>query len=278
MRDSEVEIARRAFLAAKREPSYLSSDVLEAMDATYPPKPPVAPLGTQPYTAGDRRAVEMLNVLTKLGPSKRLLDLGAGEAMLSLSLQKSGHRLFAIDTKNNFDRRAWQSGVQCQVMNAAQLTFPDNFFDLVFSIDAFEHVEDPQAALHQSIRVVRPGGYIYLDFGPLFNSAQGLHSHRVIHVPYRQYLFSRDVLHQFAASRNRGRIHYQHVNQWSLFRFRTLFQDVLDQVECTRYTENLDTRFVDLIQKYPSCFRCQVDDFDELIAARIFAVLQKKFA
>src|SRR5581483_3885780 len=43
-------------------------------------------------------------------------------------------------------------------VDAAKLPFPDGSFDVVISLAAFEHFEDPEAAIKECARVTAPGG------------------------------------------------------------------------------------------------------------------------
>lgn len=45
------------------------------------------------------------------------------------------------------------------------LTYPDEFFDLVHCVNALDHTKDVQKALNEMKRVCKPGGYIYLRHG-----------------------------------------------------------------------------------------------------------------
>lgn len=42
------------------------------------------------------------------------------------------------------------------------LTYPDNFFDIVHCVNALDHTTNPLKAIKEMYRVVKPGGYIYL--------------------------------------------------------------------------------------------------------------------
>ena len=45
--------------------------------------------------------------------------------------------------------------------SAEQMPFADDEFDLVVSLDVLEHVANPLAVLKESLRVMKPGGYLY---------------------------------------------------------------------------------------------------------------------
>lgn len=45
---------------------------------------------------------------------------------------------------------------------------PDRDFDLVFSIQTLEHIEDYESAMDDLVRAVRPGGHLYIDT-PVFH-------------------------------------------------------------------------------------------------------------
>jgi SAM-dependent methyltransferase len=62
-------------------------------------------------------------------------------------------------------------------MNSLDLEFPDNHFDGVFSFSVFEHISDPDKALHEVKRVLKPGGVLYLDLH-LFTAIYGDHDPR----------------------------------------------------------------------------------------------------
>jgi ubiquinone/menaquinone biosynthesis C-methylase UbiE len=52
-----------------------------------------------------------------------------------------------------------------ETQDAKALTYADNSFDLVYSISVLEHIYDGfLKAVEEMIRVVKPGGYIYISF------------------------------------------------------------------------------------------------------------------
>lgn len=49
------------------------------------------------------------------------------------------------------------------VCSATDLTFPDTAFDTVVSTEVLEHVPDPQRAMNEMRRVLKPGGHLILS-------------------------------------------------------------------------------------------------------------------
>jgi SAM-dependent methyltransferase len=60
------------------------------------------------------------------------------------------------------------------LMNAAQLSFPDDAFDFIFSSLVFEHIDDVPAAVAEVNRVLRPEGTAWINIH-LFPSLSGGH-------------------------------------------------------------------------------------------------------
>ena len=51
----------------------------------------------------------------------------------------------------------------------------DNSFDVIFSKDVFEHIEEPKNIMDEMFRVLKPGGECIVGFGPLWYSPFGDH-------------------------------------------------------------------------------------------------------
>ena len=49
------------------------------------------------------------------------------------------------------------------VMDATQMTFPDNSFDVVIAISVMEHVSNPELFLSEVYRVLKKGGYLIIQ-------------------------------------------------------------------------------------------------------------------
>lgn len=72
--------------------------------------------------------------------------------------------------------------------DAQDIFFRDDWFDIVFSLNAFEHIPDPAKALREAIRVTRPGGMVYLRFDPVWTADSGSHFLHHIGAPWAHLL------------------------------------------------------------------------------------------
>ena len=105
-------------------------------------------------------------------PFSRALNLGTGEGDYdSMIAQYCGH-LTACDI-NEEDvayARALNSGLpklEYAVEDALNLSFPDNTFDLITSVDVIEHVGKPERMVEEVSRVLKPGGVALITFPSL---------------------------------------------------------------------------------------------------------------
>ena len=156
------------------------------------------------------------------------------------------------------------------------LAFENDSFDVVFSYDSFEHFSDPASVLSEIYRVTKPGGCIYLEFGPLFLSPMGLHAYRQITVPYCQHLFSEQTLVDFLAEENLEPLDFTHCNGWSLVQFRNLFDSYSNKLTKEIYLETANYDHLKLIENYAPIMKSKTDYFENLIADSIKVLFRKK--
>lgn len=96
---------------------------------------------------------------------KKVLEIGTGQGAESQRLIESGAEYYGIDlTEESIHRVKTRLDLfglpyrQLQVMNAENLAFPDECFDLVFSHGVIHHSPRIDAIVAQIRRVLKPGG------------------------------------------------------------------------------------------------------------------------
>ena len=65
---------------------------------------------------------------------------------------------------------------------AQSICYQENYFDYVFSCNAFHHISRFSDALREIYRVLKPGGIVLSIFGPIWSAPDGCH---LENVPYR---------------------------------------------------------------------------------------------
>jgi SAM-dependent methyltransferase len=105
-------------------------------------------------------------ILRQMGDiqGKRLLDLGCGAGENSVYFAKKGAHCVATDYSPGMVEVALQLAdrygveIEGRTANAMALEFPDNTFDLVYASNLLHHIPDPETALKEMHRVLKPGG------------------------------------------------------------------------------------------------------------------------
>jgi phosphatidylethanolamine/phosphatidyl-N-methylethanolamine N-methyltransferase len=116
------------------------------------------------FSRGRRSAVDAAE---RIGG--RILEVGVGTG-LSLDHYARSNRIVGIDISEPMLDKARERVKRLQLdnveaialMDAEQLTFPDASFDVVVAQYVVTAVPDPERALDEFVRVVRPGGEIIL--------------------------------------------------------------------------------------------------------------------
>jgi ubiquinone/menaquinone biosynthesis C-methylase UbiE len=104
-------------------------------------------------------------------PGAMILDIGSGTGGFAVGCRQLGYRAFGVEpdrigagarvTSIEIAARRLSSNVFASAIGEA-LPFGDQVFDLVTLNQVVEHVPDQLAVLREAVRVLRPGGVLYV--------------------------------------------------------------------------------------------------------------------
>ena len=151
-------------------------------------------------------------------------------------------------------------------MDAACMDFARETFDFVCSYSVFEHIEKPEAALREIVRVLAPGGVAYI-LTHLWTSNSGHHDPRMLtgelptYWPHLRPELQDNV--QYTTYCNRLRL-----QEW-----RTLFDDIMPGV---RFIYETDPQLIPALCELRDVGELDQFDNDELLTDCLVAVWQKR--
>ena len=92
------------------------------------------------------------------------LDVGAGAGFISEGLVARGLQVIAVDQSERMLAELAERvpTVDCRVGEADQLPVDDETVDFVFANMYLHHVPDPQVAIGEMVRVLKPGGTLVI--------------------------------------------------------------------------------------------------------------------
>ena len=100
---------------------------------------------------------------------KRLLDLGCGLGGYPIAFQEEGAQVVGVDLE-----RGRIPGFHGKVTaDALTVPFSEGSFDLVICASLIEHVSQPEVLIQEALRVLRPGGFLFLSYPPFYSPVGG---------------------------------------------------------------------------------------------------------
>lgn len=127
-------------------------------------------------SVGERRYRE--RCIAKLGfpfrGDERLVDVCCGNGGVARLLRPRVGEVVAVDIESS---EAWAdgSGIRFEVADGEHLPFEDQSFDLIHSKDSLHHMQQPELALREYRRVLKPGGTALIVEANCYNPTLFVH-------------------------------------------------------------------------------------------------------
>ncbi len=124
---------------------------------------------------GEGLHIEVLRLFdsANIGKKAKILDSGCGEGALLEKIGGKGYKNLSGCDINDRDLKFRKITFKKCDLNKG-LPYPDKSFDVVFSIESIEHLENPWNLINEFHRVLKPGGTLILSTPNLHNWYQRL--------------------------------------------------------------------------------------------------------
>lgn len=159
--------------------------------------------------------------------NKVVIDFGCGEGLETLDLVRQGaSSVIGLDIRNSvLDKAARNAEAAGLNERCVFSTSTDVKADVIVSLDAFEHFEDPAGVLGIMHGLLKPNGVVIASFGPTWYHPLGGHMFSVF--PWAHLLFAEEALIRWRAHiRSDGATRFSEVegglNQMTIGRFERL--------------------------------------------------------
>lgn len=119
----------------------------------------LAPIYDRVVTSADVTALEQ-GIAHATEPVDHVLDLGGGTGRAARAI--TAPQRTVLDISRRMLRRASRALSRVQA-DAASVPFRDEAIDAVLVVDTLHHLPDPEAALAEVARILRPGGVVVVQ-------------------------------------------------------------------------------------------------------------------
>ena len=179
------------------------------------------------YAGRSKLRVLLGDPLVERARGKDVVDFGCGIGTEAIELATVARSVVGLDTNLSLLEKARERAKDAGVSGRCSFrpTAPPGSFDVVVSLDSFEHFGDPAAVLESMFGLLRPGGQVVMSFGPTWYHPYGGHLFSVF--PWAHLLFTESALIRWRSDiRNDGATRFGGVegglNQMTVARFERL--------------------------------------------------------
>jgi SAM-dependent methyltransferase len=104
------------------------------------------------------------------GSSPSLLDVGASSGLFVQEARRRGWRSFGVEPSSEGAQTARRGGVDVLRAVAEALPLRTSSVDVVHAHHVFEHLADPLLTARESFRILRPGGFLFVEVPNQFDN------------------------------------------------------------------------------------------------------------
>ena len=182
------------------------------------------------YAGSSKLQILLGDKLVGLLPGRIVIDFGCGTGQEALEMARLGAgKVIGVDIREQVLQQARQSAGKAGLGDMCEFTTnPSEKADIIVSLDAFEHFEDPAAILRVMDELLKPEGEVLASFGPTWYHPLGGHTFSIF--PWSHVLFSEAALIRWRADfKTDGATRFSEVdgglNQMTIKRFERLVRE-----------------------------------------------------
>lgn len=95
----------------------------------------------------------------------RILVAGAGNGQEGVNISKLfPQKIFAVDINIDHNKFPDEENIIFETQDITKLKYEDDYFALGYSYHVLEHVPEPEKAVEELYRVLKPGGVLFIGF------------------------------------------------------------------------------------------------------------------
>ncbi len=92
---------------------------------------------------------------------KKILEAGCGDGRFLLEAKRAGIEPYGFDSNLDLVTYCKKKGIDARQANLSEkLPYKDNTFDGIYCTNVVEHTEDPDFAIYELYRILKPGGLL----------------------------------------------------------------------------------------------------------------------
>ncbi len=266
--------ALQAFQKAVPYRNFLPDEEFDRIVSAYG-KIPVGPAQDYSIEGMEAQAISRVKEIWKKVHQRpeSVLEIGPGAGFVLKRFKEEGIRkAVALDIVDNLYPAVKHAGVEIILSSADNMKIiGDKSYDLVVSWSALEHIPNPQLVFNECLRIMKPGGYFCLEFGPLYYSPWGYHHYSVLKYPYLHLLFPESLIHKYGkklrGDEYAGYLPWTNGNDADSYKFlkqQLPFGYLLDS-----YRSGFDFYSSGIILKYPEIFKSKQVSFESFFIDNI---------